>query len=166
LPLTETEVDPSTPFEAQEQLYRRILSSEELLDGEIDPTRFNSVSFNKEVQSAPSVLRSHYASAEDALHKDCANQKDVSGQFVYYVFVRDLPGEIKSDDGKRYSVFPIHFPLPTCGAHAVVSCCLSGDQTRSYKKPSRSALNDLRVKLAAKMEKVRFAAVPVVAADN
>jgi hypothetical protein len=161
LPLSESEIDISTRFAADEQLYRRVFPSEELSDGEVDPTRFNSVSFKKEVQSAPSVLRSRFASPEDALHKDCAEQKDVSGQFVYYVLVQDLPGEIASDDEKRYSVFPLHFPLPTCGAHSVISCCLVGDDSRSYTKPSPSARYDLRVKLAARMQKVRF--TPVLA---
>jgi hypothetical protein len=157
LPLSESQVDTSVPFAADEQLYRRVLPSEELADGEIDPTRLNSVSFKKEVQSAPSVLRSRFASPQDALHKDCAGQKDVSSQLVYYVCVRDLPEEIASLDGKRFDVFPLHLPFPTCGAHSVISCCISGDHLRSYSRPSPSAYYDLRVKLAAKMHKVRFA---------
>jgi hypothetical protein len=158
LPLPENEVDNSTPFTPAEPLFRRVLPSEELSDGEIDPTRLNSVSFKKEIQSAPSVLRGLYASPEDALHKDCANQKDVTGQFVYYVGVGDLPDEIKSDDGKMFNVFPLHFPVPTCGAHSVISCCRKGDGTRAYEMPSPSARYDLRVKLAAKLQKIRFAA--------
>ena len=46
LPRSEAEVDSSIPFIAAEQLFRRVLPSEELADGEIDPTRFNSVSFS------------------------------------------------------------------------------------------------------------------------
>lgn len=156
MPVPESEVDPSRPFKPAEPLYRRVLPWEELSDGEIDPSRLNSVSFKKEVQSSPSVLRGEFAVPADALHKDCADQKDVSDNLVYYISVAELPPRINSDDGKQYCVFPLHFPLPTCGAHSVVSCCRTEDSTRKYERPSRSARNDLRVKLAAKMRKVRF----------
>jgi hypothetical protein len=158
LPLCDKEVDTSIAFAPEEALYRRVLPSEELDDGEIDPTRLNSVSFKKEVQSAPSVLRGKYATPEDVLHKDCADQKDVTGQLVYFVSVSDLPPEIHSDDGNASCVFPLHLPVPSCGAHSVISCCRKGDETRTYEKPSKSARYDLRVKLAAKMRKIRFAA--------
>lgn len=156
MPLFENEVDPSAPFTEDELLFRRVLPSEEH-NGEIHPTQLNSVSFQKDVQSSPSVLRGKYASPKDALHSDCAGQKDVSDQSVYSIAVCDLPSTIRSNDGKIYSVFPLHFPLPTCGAHSVISCCLYGDQTKSYVRPSPSARYDLRVKLAAKMQKVSFA---------
>jgi len=154
LPLSENEVDTSVPFAPEEELYRRVLPSEELADGEIDPTRLSSVSFKSDVQSSPSVLRSRYASPQDVLHKDCANQKDVSGQLIYFIAVNSLPRTIKSDDGREFEIFPLHLPFPTCGAHSVISCCRNGDPGRVYERPSQSARNDLRVKLAARMRKI------------
>ena len=154
MPLRENEVDASAPFRPDEQLYRRVLPQEELSDGEIDPTRFNSISFKKEVESAPSVLRGAFATPEDAVHPDCADQKDVSHQFVYSTSVSSLPKLIRSGDGKEFEIFPKHLPLPTCGAHSVVSCCRAGDDTKKYERPSPSARYDLRVKLAANMKKV------------
>lgn len=151
LPLRDFEVDSSRAFVADELLYRRILPSEELEDGEIDPTRFNSLSFKKELDGAPSVLRSQFASPEDALHPDCAGNKNVSQQRVYSIRVDELPEIIKSQDGKQYSVYPVHRPLPTCGAHSVIGSCMGGDLTKTYAVPSQTARNDLRVKLAAKM---------------
>jgi hypothetical protein len=151
LPLRDSEVDSSRAFQADELLFRRVLPSEELEEGEIDPTRFNSISFKKELDGAPSVLRSQFASPEDALHPGCAGNKDVSQQKVYFIRVDELPIAIKSQDGKEFNVYPLHRPLPTCGAHSVIGCCISGDSTKTYTVPSQTAKNDLRVKLAAKM---------------
>lgn len=160
MPLRENEVDTSVPFTATEQLFRRVLPWEELADGEIDPTRFNSLSFNKVPDGAPSVLRGQFASPGDVLHRDCANDKDVSNQFVYSILVGELPTEIRSDDGNLFSVFPLHRPEPTWGAHSVISCCRSGDESRTYLPPSKSAKRDLRVKLAVRMRKIRLPQAP------
>src|SRR5580658_3023620 len=129
LPLSARSVDTSIPFSATEQLFRRVLPSEELTDGEIDLTRFNSVSFKKGVDGAPSVLRGRFSEPADALHRDCAGQKDVSNQFVYSISVGELPEEIHSDDGKHFSIYPLHLPEPTCGAHSVISSCRKGDDS-------------------------------------
>lgn len=156
LPLRDAEVDSSRAFVADELLYRRVLPSEELNEGEIDPTRFNSLSFKNDLDGAPSVLRSQFASPEDALHPDCAGDKDVSHQKVYSIRVDELPATIKSQDGKEYSVYPAHRPLPTCGAHSVIGSCDAGDLTRTYAVPSKTARNDLRVKLATRMRPTRL----------
>jgi hypothetical protein len=160
LPLSARSVDTSIPFSATEQLFRRVLPSEELTDGEIDPTRFNSVSFKKGVDGAPSVLRGRFSEPADALHRDCAGQKDVSNQFVYSISVGELPEEIHSDDGKHFSIYPLHLPEPTCGAHSVISSCRKGDDSGTYVVPSPSARNHLRTWLATQMRKVRFASEP------
>jgi hypothetical protein len=157
LPLRDSEVDSTRAFAADELLYRRVLSSEELEEGEIDPTRFNSLSFKKELDGAPSVLRSQFSTPADALHPDCAGSKNVSQQKVYSIRVDELPGIVKSQDGKEYSVYPLHRPMPTCGAHSVIGSCLAEDLTRTYAVPSQTARNDLRVKLAAKMRPVDLA---------
>jgi hypothetical protein len=160
LPLRDFEVDSTRAFAADELLYRRVLPSEELEEGEIDPTRFNSLSFKKELDGAPSVLRSQFASPQDALHPDCAGPKDVSQQRVYSIRVDELPGVIKSRDGKEYNVYPLHRPLPTCGAHSVIGSCMAGDLTKTYAVPSQTARNDLRVKLAAGMKRLSLVKNP------
>jgi len=153
LPSLESEVDISIQFTADEPLYRRIMESE-LTDGEIDPSRFNSVSFDKEVSGAPSVLRGMFATPLDALHPDCADGKDVSQHIVYFILVRNLPTVITSAEGKSFEFYPLHKPTPRCGAHSVIASCLFGDQSKVYAKPSRSVRNALRVKLATQLQSV------------
>ena len=158
MPRSEKEVDASVPFAPDEELFRRVQRSEELADGEIDPTRFNSVSFKRDADGAPSVLRGHFSEPTDALRPDCAGQRDVSDHFVYMILVGDLPQEIRSAKGTSFSIFPLHRPEPTCGAHSVISSCRSDDESRTYAVPSKSARDRLRVLLAAKMQKVRLQA--------
>lgn len=147
LPLLESEVDTSIDFSPEEPLYRRIMESE-LIDGEIDPSRFNSISFDKTMRGAPSVLRAKYAKPFDVLHADCAWGKDRSHDLVDFILVRDLPAHIKSDDGRIFVFYPSHQPERTCGAHSVIASCLADDPAKTYVKPSKSVRYDLRVKLA------------------
>jgi hypothetical protein len=49
-----------------------------------------------------------------------------------------------------FASYAVHLPEPTCGAHSVIATCKAGDEQKTYQKPSRTAINDLRVKLAAK----------------
>jgi hypothetical protein len=151
LPLLEREVDTSVEFAPAEPLYRRI-SAAELTGGEIDPSRFNSVSFDKSIEGAPSVLRGRFAEPRDVLHPHCADGRDVTHFLIYFIFVQDLPDVIKSDDGKEFAFFPSHRPEPTCGAHSVIACCIAGDPARGYSKPTRPVRNQLRAKLAAKLQ--------------
>lgn len=154
MPSRDCEVDPSRAFLADELLYRRVPPTEEIEEGEIDPTRFNSISFSGGLDGAPSVLRSGFATPLDALHPDCAGGKDVSQQRVYFIRVDDLPQIIVSKDGKQYGVYPSHRPQPTCGAHSVIGTCMAGDSNRTFTIPSKTARNDLRVKLAVRMKPV------------
>jgi hypothetical protein len=166
LPRLESEVDSSASFSTDELLYRRVRREEELNEGEIDPTRFNSFSFKKGIEGAPSVLRGKFATATDALHPDCANGTDVSKLLVYGITTGDLPPVISSDCGKKFEVFPLHKPEPLCGAHSVVATCEAGDALRSYAIPTKSARNDLKVKLAAKMRPVAISAENQVSPPN
>jgi hypothetical protein len=153
LPLLESEVDISIEFAPEEPLFRRV-SANELTDGEIDPSSLNSVSFNKEISGAPSVLRGKFASPSDVLHVDCAGGKDVSSHLVYFILVRDVPDIIHSDDGKSFAFYPLHLPVANCGAHSVIASCLAGDKARVYAKPSRPVRNALRAKLATRLQPV------------
>ncbi len=155
MPVGESDVDTSAAFTADELLYRRVAETE-LTGGEVDPSRLNSITFDKDVKGAPSVLRSRFAVPEDVLHSDCARGKDVSFYLVYSLRVDDLPAVLMSDDGKSFSAYPLHQPEPTCGAHSVIASCLAEDQSRAYVKLPRSARNDLRAKLAVRMKRVFF----------
>lgn len=153
MPLLENEVDISVEFAPEEPLYRRALASE-LVDGELVVSSLESVSFGKEVSGAPSVLRGRFAKPIDALHADCAGGKDVSRHLVYFILVRDLPDVIQTPEGNAFEFYPLHKPEPTCGAHSVIASCLAGDPTRVYAKPSRTVRNDLRAKLAVRLQRV------------
>ena len=153
MPLLESEVDISVEFRPEEPLYRRILASE-LTNGEIGPNSLNSVSFDKNVSGAPSVLRGAFARPIDALHSDCAGGKNVSNHLVFFILVRDLPSPIQTPEGNAFEFYPLHKPLPTCGAHSVIASCSAGDPARAYAKPSRPARNDLRAKLAVLLQPV------------
>jgi hypothetical protein len=153
LPIGESDVDALAEFTADELLYRRVAEAE-LTGGEVDPSRLNSITFDKDVKGAPSVLRGLFAVPADVLHSDCAGGKDVSHYLVYSLRVDDLPAALKSDDGKCFSTYPLHQPERACGAHSVIASCLAEDQSRAYVKLPRSARNDLRTKLAVRMKRV------------
>jgi len=150
LPLLENQVDTNSAFSDEELLYRRV-STSELTGGELDPSRLNSISFDKEIDGAPSVLRGRFSSPLDAIHVDCAGGKDKSDCLVYFMAVGEIPGPLRSGDG-RDLVFPIvHRPLPRCGAHSVIGCCEEGNPEKTYVVPSRKVRNDLRAKLATRL---------------
>ena len=105
------------------------------------------MSFSKNVTGAPSVVRGRFAVPLDAVHPNCAGPTDVSHYLVYFIEVQQLPNQVPTGDGRNLIFFPLHLPLPDCGAHSVVSCCAVGDNDRTYVKPSPSARNALRVSL-------------------
>lgn len=150
MPLLEEEVDATAAFLPEELLYRRV-SSSELTEGELDPSRLNSVSFSKDVEGAPSVLRGRFSTPSDAMHIDCCNGKDKSDCLVYYLAVADIPGPLESGDGKSFAFFPIQKPLARCGAHSVLASYYEGDPDRAYVSPSRKVRNNLRARLATTM---------------
>jgi hypothetical protein len=148
MPLGIHEIDTTVPFTPPERLYRRIspLELDEL--GEITPDQFESISFKKEQESAPSVLRERFSVPADALHRDCADGKDFSSWRVFAITVGQLPTAVTSMDGRVFDFFPVHIPLQVCGAHSVISSCLASDTARKYICPPRNVRNDLRTKLA------------------
>jgi hypothetical protein len=129
LPLKATEVDPEASFSEDELLYRRLERNELNGKGEVDPTRINFISFNRNVESAPSVMRSRFSQPEDVLHILCA-ERDTAGWLVYFVRVDDLPKNLQSGDGRCFDFLPKHVPLIDCGAHSVIACAASGDPNK------------------------------------
>jgi hypothetical protein len=153
LPLKASEVDVDSPFTPDELLYRRIGPAELNSKGELDPTRIESISFRKNVESAPSVMRSRFSEPEDVLHILCA-QRDTAGWIVYFVLVDRLPTAMLSGDGRSFDFFAKHVPLENCGAHSVVASALSNDPTRAYAKPSQGVINDFKTKFATALRPV------------
>jgi len=154
LPLKASEVDPEFPFSGGELLYRRLERRELNENGEIDPTRINSISFKVDVESAPSVMRSRFSSPEDVLHVLCAG-RDTAGWLVYFIRVDALPKQLKSGDGRSFDFFPKHVALIDCGAHSVVACAESSDAEKSYVRPSTKVINDFKVKFAVALRPVQ-----------
>lgn len=148
MPLLDYEVNTSEPFADTELLYRRVSPEEILPTGELDASRFQIKQYSKDAKGSPSVIRSKFAPPEDVLHPDCAGGKAYNGYVIYRIPVPALPQLIVAEDGKQFSAYPVHFPEPRCGAHSVIATCIAGDMQKRYAKPSRTAINDLRVKLA------------------
>lgn len=151
MPRKASEVDTNEPFTPDELLYRRIASSELNTKDELDPTRFNSISFGSTYEGAPSVNRSKFSQPQDVIHSDCAGQKDVSDWLIYFISVDSIPTNIESGDKRIFTFFPIHVPLETCGSHSVITSALADDEKRNFMKPSKAVVNDLRVKLATRL---------------
>jgi hypothetical protein len=154
LPLKASEVDPTCPFSGDELLYRRLERHELNENGEVDPTRINSISFRADVESAPSVMRSRFSDPEDVLHVLCA-ERDTTGWRVYFIRVDALPVNLKSGDGRSFDFFPKHVPLIDCGAHSVVACAESGDAGKIFVRPSTKVINDFKVRFATALRPVQ-----------
>ena len=155
MPLKRSEVEPRA-FTDGELLYRRVAFRDLNSEGELDPSSLNSMSFGDEIDGAPSVLRSAFAVAEDALAAGCANSKDVTQHVVYELAVVDLPAALSKGGSPRIRLLPMHHPLELCGAHSVIAACKAGDEHRIYVVPSKAVRNDLRVKLATKMKRASY----------
>jgi hypothetical protein len=154
LPVAAVEVDVRKPFSNDELLFRRAFPSELNSKGELVPIQLESFRFSKDVEGAPSFLRGAYAVPRDAIHRDCAADKDVSGSFVFQIFVSELPGPIETGDGKRrYSFWPVPDPIDLCGAHCVIGSYLHDDPTRTYSKPSSAVFTELRAQICAALNK-------------
>jgi len=147
LPLRADEVDPSVPFTESERLFRRVSPNGFNAARELLPSELNTFSFDKDIDSAPSVMRSLFCDWIDVLSFDCS-QRDVSDWQVFYLNVQDLPSELPAGDGRGFTFFPVHRPLALCGAHSVISSAVLGDETRTYVAPPRPVRNALRTKLA------------------
>ncbi len=161
MPLRRDEVTKDLPFSNEELLYRRVGNNGVNSAGELLPSELNTLSFDREIDGAPSVLRGAYASPKDVLERECAEDKDVSSWLVYEIAVGSLPSPIVSDDGKSFDFFPVHRPLELCGAHSVIASCRSGDEHKAYLLPPRSVRNSLRAKMATLLRPVQATASPV-----
>ena len=151
MPLRANEVDTTIPFTPDELLFRRVAPEELNSKGEVDPSRINAVSFRRDVEYAPSVMRSKFSQAPEVLEIECA-ERDTTGWLVYYVPVSSLPSGLISGDRKSFDFFPIHIPLEKCGAHSVIASCLSTDAARAYVKPSEAVAYTFKTRFATALK--------------
>lgn len=151
MPLKEIEVDVNIPFAADERLYRRVSPGGLNNAGEFLPSALNTFSFDKDLDSAPSVMRGAFCDWNDVLAFDCADQELV-GWMVYYVTVGELPQSLTAADGRVFAFFPVHRPKPLCGAHSVIASYVALDETRKYVPPPRPVRNALRTILATTLK--------------
>jgi hypothetical protein len=162
LPLAASQVDTSLPFRATELLYRRLSKDELGENGEVDASRIEQVRFERDVQKAPSVMRSAFSKPLDVLHFLCA-KRDTSDWVVYSIPVGELPDNVESADGRVFRFFPIHMPEPKCGAHSVIASCINSDATNTYVKASPSATWQFKVNFARRLRPVPAQAAPAPA---
>jgi hypothetical protein len=148
------EREPDQVFDADEKLYRRVPQSCLSPQGEVVAS-YIRCSFEREAKKSPSVIRSKYGSATDVLHRDCADDKDVSDNLVFYLVVGKLPGQVESGVKELYDFYPLHDPLDTCFAHTVIACRKHGGPEDAYDKPSRHVCNALKAQFVAAFERNR-----------
>lgn len=157
MPLRADQIDVECPFEATELLYRRVSKDGLNSASELLPSELSTFSFNKNIDSAPSVLRSAFCEPTDALALECSEGKDVSNWLVFAIAVGELPTPLEAGDGRFFETYPVHRPLPLCGAHSVIASSVVGGNTRVYSPPPRSVKNALRTKLATRFKPVTLA---------
>lgn len=148
-------------FRPEEKLYRRVPPGSINSLGEIEPSSLQ-ISFDKDVKSAPSMVRARYASPRDAIHQCCAGPRDVSSFAVFFLRTAELPKGIGSGDGKQLDFYPLHDPEETCYAHTVVACKHEGEGIGAYVKPSRPAKNAFKAQFVAALRRVEMPSSPML----
>ena len=146
-------------FHSSERLFRRVPADCIVGNGEIEPSCIDC-SFGRTVDGAPSVIRSKYAAARDALHPNCADGKDVSSLLIYYLEAGELPKDCLDGTGNAYEFYPYHDPLEHCYAHSVIACRRAGNPEELYRQPTRPVKNDFRAKFAAALKPGSVAEFP------
>lgn len=159
-PITRGKRTPDQQFGESERLYKRVPREHLSPEGEIEPSLIQC-SFNKDVKSAPSVLRGRYATARDALRPGCADGKDVSSQAVFYLKVSALPKQIISGDHRTYNFYPFHDPEESCYAHTVISCRNAESTERVYVRPTNAVRNAFKAKLVSSLRPAAMLPFPL-----
>jgi hypothetical protein len=158
-PITRGDRTPDQRFGESEKLYKRVPAEQLTADGRIEPSLIQC-SFGKVVKSAPSVVRSKYACAQDAIRPGCANGKDVSSNVVFYLKVSALPKSIVSGDNRTFTFYPFHDPEQNCYAHTVIACRSVDGPNTSYDPPSNAVKNEFKAKLVAALERAPMLPFP------
>jgi hypothetical protein len=136
-------------FDADERLFRRVPISH-IEDGELSLLAIrNGLKFETNPPKCTSVVRSKYcAHFSDALHPNCAEDKECPNTTVYFLRVGDLAKGIRIEPPEKVStgswdLFPYHDPRPKCYAHSTICSC---EQTapRVPVKPPPSVRDQFR----------------------
>jgi hypothetical protein len=160
LPIKRRDKGSDQRFSDSERLYKRVPPEHLTPDGEIEPSLIQC-SFGKGVKSAPSVLRSKYGTARDALRSPCANGKDVSAHVVFYVKVAGLPKQIVSGDNKSFDFYPFHDPDDDCYAHTVIACRTGEGGSTDYSMPSNAVKNKFKATLVSALKRAPMLPFPL-----
>jgi len=150
-PLKREERQPDQVFDADEKLYRRVSPNCLGPQGELQAS---GVRFENDIKKSPSVVRSKYGSSTDAVHRDCANGRDVSKYSVFYLIVGELLKQVESKEDKQlYDFYPAHTPEDDCFAHTVIACRKHDGPLDAYDMPSKDVINKLKAQFVAAFAK-------------
>lgn len=128
-------------FAADELLFRRVPISH-IEEGELNLLAIsNGLKFEKEPPECASVVRGKYcAHFSDALHPDCAEDKECPDTTVYFLIVGNLPKGMMIKPPEKvptrsWDLYPYHNPLPKCYAHTTICSCEQSAPSVPVKPP-------------------------------
>jgi hypothetical protein len=158
-------------FGADELLFRRVPNSH-IEEGELNLLAIgNGFTFEKTPPNCSSAVRSKYcAHFSDALHPDCAEDRECPNTKVYFLRVGHLakgmmikPTE-KVPTG-RWDLYPYHDPLPRCFAHSTICSCEQGAPNLPVRPPP-SVRGQFRTWLSENLQSCEMLKSQSVAEDN
>jgi hypothetical protein len=153
-PIRQGNKGPDQCFSGSERLYKRVPPEQLTLNGEIEPSLIQC-SFGKTIPSAPSVVRSKYATVRDVLHPAAADGKNVSNHAVFFLTVDNFPGPFEAGDKRVFRFYAFHEPNTGCYAHSVLACCTLDSEKDIYTQPSTKVRNMFKAQLVAVLNKNR-----------
>jgi hypothetical protein len=136
-------------FSSDELLFRRVPISH-IEEGELNLLAIrNELKFENDPPKCSSVVRGKYcAHFSDALHPDCAQDKECPNTTVYFLRVGGLVKGIKIRPPENahtpsWELFPYHNPLTKCFAHSTICSC-EHSSPRVPVKPPQSVRDQFR----------------------
>ncbi len=123
-------------------------------------------SFDRDVKSAPSVIREKYGTVRDTLSRLCADGKDVSSEVVFFLSVQALPKGVLSGTNESHDFYPFHAPEEHCYAHTVIACKRTGAAMGVYREPPRLVKNQFRTQFALALKRAEVPSCPFAMLDS
>ena len=128
-------------FAADELLFRRVPISH-IENGELNLLAIgNGFKFEKSPPACTSVVRGKYCGHfSDALHPDCADDKECPDTTVYFLRAGNLAKGImikprEKSPTRSWDLYPHHSPLPKCYAHSTICSCEQSAPNVPVKPP-------------------------------
>jgi len=131
-------------FDNDEHLYRRI-PRKWTFSGRVVPPLMIPLKLGV------SVNRSKYSEPQDVLERECCDGNDRTDCVVLDIYVRDIPREITSADGRVYRFSPVHRPRETCYAHSEVWSVEVSDRSGEHVEPPKNVRDQFRALLAQRL---------------